>query len=142
MGGETESAPKSRIRLRAQGDNLAQDILRLNGVTRDDRHDMIARVSRALAESGASVLDFKMFSNVSLNIIFELPARRVCEFSDALAATGLRLSAESRELLAEHQRLYGGEADTARQTELSGSLQITFIHHEPDLRIEVPPIPG
>jgi hypothetical protein len=121
---------------------LAQDILRLDGITRADRHDMIARVSRAFAESGASILDFKMFSNVSLSIIFELPARRVGEFSAALAATGLRLSAGSRELLAARQGLHGGAGGAARQTELSGSLQITFIHREPDLRIEVPPIPG
>ncbi len=121
---------------------MARDILRLDGITRADRHDMIARVSRAFAESGASILDFKMFSNVSLSIIFELPARRVGEFSAALAATGLRLSAGSRELLAARQGLYGGAGGAARHTELSGSLQITFIHREPDLRIEVPPIPG
>ena len=33
----------------------------------------------------------------------------------------------------------GGDS---QQAEIAGSLQITFIHHEPDLRLEVPPIPG
>ncbi|HJU55703.1 MAG TPA: hypothetical protein VJ715_14060 [Pyrinomonadaceae bacterium] len=27
-------------------------------------------------------------------------------------------------------------------SEVTGTLEITFIHDEPDLRIEVPPIPG
>ena len=105
---------------------------------------MIARVREAFAASNASILDFKMFSNVSLSIIFELPARRIGELQNALSATGLRLSAASRELLAERQRRYAEGAGDAPQpqAEITGALQITFIHHEPDLRLDVPPIPG
>jgi hypothetical protein len=123
---------------------LEQDFLRLNGCTRDERHDMISRVQRAFTESNASILDFKMFSNLSLNLIFELPARRIGELSAALTATGLRLSAESRELLGDWQKRYeeADDAGASQPTEIAGSLQITFIHHEPDLRLEVPPIPG
>ena len=124
---------------------LEQDFLRLDGITRDERHDMISRVERAFAESNASILDFKMFSNVSLNLLFELPARRIGELSAALSATGLRLSAESREVLADWQQRYEEAAasnSASGHTEVAGSLQITFLHHEPDLRIEVPPIPG
>ena len=124
---------------------METDFLRLNGFTRDERHEMIARVQRAFAESNGSIIDFKMFSNVSLNILFELPARRIGELANALSATGLRLSAESRELLVDWQKRYGEDAtaDSAFvQTEVAGSLQITFLHHEPDLRLEVPPIPG
>ena len=106
---------------------MGPDFLRLNGFTRDDRHEMISRVGRAFAESNGSILDFKMFSNVSLSLFFELPARRIGELSAALAATGLRLSAESRELLAEWQKRCGEEADPGapQQTEIAGSLQIT-----------------
>ena len=107
---------------------------------------MISRVRRAFAESNGSIVDFKMFSNVSLNILFELPARRIGELSGALAATGLRLSAESRELLTDWQQRFGADDAAAPGasglTEIAGSLQITFLHHEPDLRLEVPPIPG
>jgi hypothetical protein len=121
---------------------LAQDFLRLSGFTRVERHDVIARVQRAFAECNGSIIDFKMFSNISLNVLFELPARRIGEFAAALSATGLRLSAESRELLATRQARYGDDSGASSLTEVGGSLQITFIHHEPDLRIEVPPIPG
>jgi hypothetical protein len=127
---------------------LTQDFLRLDGFTRDDRHEMIARVQRAFASSNASILDFKMFSNLSPNILFELPAHRIRKLSAALSATNLRLSAESRERLADWQKRYEEDAyasssnSASGQTEIAGSLQVTFIHHEPDLRIEVPPIPG
>lgn len=122
---------------------MEQDFLRLEGFTRDDRHAMISRVREAFAASNASILDFKMFSNVSLSIIFELPARRIGELAHALAATGLRLSAASRELLADWQRRYDeGACESAGRAEITGALQLTFIHHEPDLRLDVPPIPG
>jgi len=103
---------------------------------------MIARVQRAFADSNGSIIDFKMFSNISLNVLFELPVRRIGELAAALSATGLRLSAESRELLADRQERYGEGSGAWSMTEIAGSLQITFVHHEPDLRIEVPPIPG
>ena len=104
---------------------------------------MISRVREAFATSDASILDFKMFSNVSLSLIFELPAGRIGDLSVALSATGLRLSTESRELLLGWQERYGtAGADTTRLAEIAGALQITFIHHEPDLRLDVPPIPG
>lgn len=28
------------------------------------------------------------------------------------------------------------------ENNIAGTIQITFIHHEPDLSIQVPPIPG
>ena len=122
---------------------MESDFLRLEGFTRDDRHAMISRVREAFAASNASILDFKMFSNVSLSIIFELPVRRIGELANALSATGLRLSAASRELLADRQQRYDeGACESAEQTEITGALQLTFIHHEPDLRLDVPPIPG
>lgn len=127
----------------ARDNFLEQDFLRLEGFTRDDRHAMISRVREAFNASSASIVDFKMFSNVSLSIIFELPARRLIELSNALAATGLRLSDDSRELMAQRQQRYAeGEAEPPQQDEFKGALQITFIHHEPDLRLDVPAIPG
>ena len=105
---------------------------------------MISRVREAFAASNASIFDFKMFSNVSLSIIFELPARRIGELANALAATGLRLSAESRELMADRQQRYieGKSSQQQQEAEITGALQITFIHDEPDLRLDVPAIPG
>lgn len=121
---------------------MEQDFLRLEGFTRDERHAMISRVREAFAASNASILDFKMFSNASLNINFELPARRIAELANALAATGLRLNDASRAALADWQRRDDEGASSQHQAEITGALHITFIHHEPDLRLDVPPIPG
>lgn len=119
---------------------MAQNFLRLSGFTRDERHALISRVRDAFAACDASILDFKMFSNLSLSIFFELPARRVVELANALSAAGVRLSAESRDLIAD----YGQRRETKdwQPAETGGALQITFIHQDPDLRLEVPPIPG
>lgn len=105
---------------------------------------MISRVRAAFTTSDASILDFRMFSNLSLSIIFELPARRLGELANALAATGLRLSAESRELITNWQQQYvdGACESPQQQSEIKGALQITFIHHEPELRLDVLSIPG
>ncbi|HYP00803.1 MAG TPA: hypothetical protein VER76_11480 [Pyrinomonadaceae bacterium] len=122
---------------------MTQDFLRLEGFTRDDRHAMISRVRAAFTTSDASILDFRMFSNLSLSIIFELPVQSIAELEAALLATGLRLSAASRELLCGWQQRYDeGACESQPQAEITGALQITFIHHEPDLRLDVPPIPG
>ncbi|HLL70630.1 MAG TPA: hypothetical protein VK363_04305 [Pyrinomonadaceae bacterium] len=126
----------------ASGRFLEQDFLRLEGFTRDERHAVISRVREAFAASDASILDFKMFSNVSLNINFELPARRIGELANALAATGLRLSAASRAALDDWRQRCDEGASSQHQAEIAGALHITFIHHEPDLRLHVPPIPG
>jgi hypothetical protein len=115
--------------------------LRLNGFTRINRHRMIPLVREALLKSGGDILDSHFFSNISLCINFELPAPRLSQLQASLAAIELRLSNESRELLA----AFHATEERAREeapSSLNGTLQITFIHNEPDLRTEVPHIPG
>ena len=101
--------------------------LQLNGVTRIDRHDMISRVKQAISKGG---------------INFEVSAGNIEKLYSSLTATGLRLNQESHDLLADCcsqlERL-GGKSKAA---DVAETLQITFIHNEPDLRIECPPIPG
>lgn len=115
--------------------------LRLNAFTRVQRHQMIALIREALLKSGADILDAHFFSNISLCINFELHAEHFEQLQTALAGINLQLSTESLESLAalsaSAQR--GVEGTPAA---VPGTLQITFIHDEPDLRIEVPPIPG
>lgn len=116
--------------------------LRLSGVTRADRRETISLVTDAILRGGGYVLDFHMFSNAAICINFEVAAGEVESLRSALAATGLRLSEESRELPA---RRGGGSSEPdarAESGDIAGALHITFVHDEPDLRIEVPPIPG
>ena len=113
--------------------------LRLSGSTRADRHETVSRVRDAINASGGALLDFKMFSNVSICLNFEIPARHVARLRSALGATPLRLDAESAALLARFDEETGTDTTAI---DLPGTLQITFIHDDPDLIIAVPPIPG
>lgn len=115
--------------------------LRLNGFTRAQRHRMIPLIREALLQSGADILDVRFFSNISLCINFELHAKHFERLQTALAGINLQLSTESLESLsALHTSAQRGDEETSAA--VPGTLQITFIHNEPDLRIEVPPIPG
>jgi hypothetical protein len=116
--------------------------LRLNGVTRTDRHDMISRVKEAISKGGGSIFDFHMFSNASICINFEVSAGNIEKLYSALTATGLRLNQESRDLLADCCNQLEQLGKESKAADVAGTLQITFIHNEPDLRIECPPIPG
>lgn len=96
---------------------------------------MIARARDAITESGGWILDAKLFSNVSINLSFEIPANRIRSLRDALELIELHLSTSSVESIAQHR------ADEP-SGDIAGSLHITFINDEPDLRIQVPAIPG
>lgn len=111
--------------------------LQLNGIATIDRHEMIERVKTALSQSGAYILNFHMFSNASLVLQFEAPSDQLARLGPALQATGLRLEQRSQEIL----DAWGKQA-AAKARDIPGTLQITFIHTEPDLIIEVPMVPG
>ncbi|HEX8891301.1 MAG TPA: hypothetical protein VF779_19290 [Pyrinomonadaceae bacterium] len=120
---------------------MAFTFLRLNAVTRLDRHLMITRAKEAISEHG-SILDFHLFSNHSICFNFELAVGKIGKLHDALQQSGLMLTGETERLLANCRK--GLEQLDAKEkaSEVTGTLQITFIHDEPDLRIEVPPITG
>jgi len=94
---------------------------------------MIAKLRDALQSASADLIDFQMFSNTAINLSFEVPEEHLAELGSALVSSGLALDNESLEAL----RLSGETGDI-----LTGSLNVTFIHREPDLQIPVPPIPG
>ena len=103
---------------------------------------MISRVKEAILLGGGYVTDFHMFSNAVICINFEVSAGNTGRLYASLIATELRLSQESHDLLAgyaDQLRLLG---ERAKAADVRGTLNITFIHDETDLRIEVPPIPG
>jgi hypothetical protein len=103
---------------------------------------MIARVRTAMTKSGAWIVDVKLFSNVSACLDFEIPSSRAEQLRDALAAMDLHLTKESDDSIASLLEANKPTEAGSLVTDIAGSLQITFIHNEPDLRIEVPPIPG
>lgn len=107
--------------------------IRLQGFTLIGRHEMIARLRDAFQYGHADLIDFQMFSNAAINFSFEVAGHHLTELGKALAATQITLDKESVASMTKD-----GEADEI----VNGSLNVTFIHSDPDLRIPVPPIPG
>ena len=109
--------------------------LTINLATRAERNAITGQAKDAILTSGGWVVDFHRFSNLSLCINFEIEAQHIARLQEALAALDARMAEASREQFAALQEERGSH-------EVIGTLQITFIHNEPDLRREVPPIPG
>jgi hypothetical protein len=122
--------------------SMVARILRINGTTRTDRIEMTSRAERAILKSGGWILDFKQFSNVSICINFEVPAKNIGKLRLALKATDLRLTTESDEALTSLSRPEDHTHAGPQEADVSGTLQITFIHNEPDLKRHNPAIPG
>jgi hypothetical protein len=101
---------------------------------------MIWRVKEAILHGGGYILDFHMFSNKAICINFEVSVGNIGRLYSSLKREAF-LTQESDDLLAGYRDQLG-RLEGAKAADVAGTLNITFIHNEPDLRIEVPPIPG
>lgn len=108
---------------------MASTTLRINATTRADRHQTIRLVEEAIGSSGGWLLDFYMFSNISICFNIEIKTGDIDRLLAALRNIELNLTAEPPDI---------EDPDSI----LDGTIQITFIHNEPDLRIDVPAVPG
>lgn len=113
-----------------------QRFLRLDGSTRAERIGMTDRVSEAINQAGAWITDFHLYSNILICINFQVHITNLNRLAATLQETGLRLSQESLE------QLMPTHDSTLKEQELVGTLQITFVHNEPDLLRDVPAVPG
>ena len=116
---------------------MKQRPLSLLGVTRTERHKAIAGVGDAIAAAGGWIVDHTLFANTAINIRFALPPSGFDELLRGIAAAGVRLDEAS---VASLRQAAGGSGDEG--DEIAASVNITFIHDEPDLLQVVPPIPG
>lgn len=113
-----------------------QRFLRLDGFTRAERIGMTDRVSEAINQAGAWITDFYLYSNILICINFQVPITNLNRLAARLQETGLQLSQESLE------QLMPAHDSILKEQELVGTLQITFVHNEPDLLRDVPAVPG
>lgn len=111
--------------------------LMLSAVTRRNRHDAMADINDAVAAAGGWVEGHTLFSNIATTFRVFLPEGRIGAFADAVERLGVHVDAESRGKLAS---LVRGPSTTDDERALS--LNLTFLHDEPDLRREVPMVPG
>jgi hypothetical protein len=107
-------------------------------VTRSERRAVIGLCSDAITESGGSILDSRFFSNVSVSLFIELGQSRLARLADRLQVLGLVPARET------DAQLIGlaEAARTAPEQIVSATVQITFVHDDPDLPHDVPAVPG
>ena len=116
---------------------MRQEFLMISGVTKADRHQVTADVNDAISASGGWVVNHTMFSNIAITIQFSLPSLRLDELRDRVMAASVKLNDDS---LAEILAI--GEKRLPEAADVTATLSITFIHDEPDLRREIPAVPG
>jgi len=101
-------------------------------VVREPRDTAIEHGKDSVHQSHGDLLDFKMFSNLSLSMIIELNGRQLLSLLDSLQARGWDVEVDpGREAVA-------GRADDA----LEGTMQMTFPEGDGELRIPTPWVPG
>lgn len=105
---------------------------RVQAVARERREAAIARAEEAVQRQRGDVLDFRMFSDLALNLIVEMTGGGVLALVDSLAALGWHVELEP-----------GREALASRAADrLEGTFQLTFPDGAGELAIPVPAVPG
>lgn len=112
--------------------------LRLVAIAAGDRDAVTARVRDAFSESGAWITDVHFFSGVQTMFSFEAASDALWPLAQALARAGLRLDEASRTALDEATERASGPAPG----DLEGTLAVIFAHGDPDMKHEVPAVPG
>ncbi|MCM2334315.1 MAG: hypothetical protein NDI82_10255 [Anaeromyxobacteraceae bacterium] len=105
---------------------------KLSAVAREPRTDATARVEGAVQGRRGDILDFKLFSNLALNLLVELEAAEVVGLADELEARGwpVELDPPRPALLAR-----AGER-------LEGTVRLDFPEGDGELVIPLPRAPG
>ena len=112
-------------------------IVMLSGVTRENRHAVMRDLNDAILKAGGWVEGHTLFSNIATTFRLVLPVSALGLFRNAARETGIALDDDSATKLDDL-----GAGGRSGDEEVSLTLNVTFIHDEPDLRRDVPAVPG
>jgi hypothetical protein len=104
----------------------------LQAVAREPRAAAISRVEEAVQRHGGFVLDFKAFSDLSLNLIVELSGLGVLALVDGLTALGWPVDVDPGR----------DELGACAGERLEGTVQVTFREGNGALAHPQPAVPG
>jgi hypothetical protein len=105
---------------------------KLRAVAREPREAATARAQAAVQARRGDILDFKMFSNLALNLLVELEAAEVVGLADELEGLGWPVELEPpREVLL-----------TLAGKRLEGTVLLDFPEGDGELVIPLPRVPG
>ncbi|MFN3719516.1 MAG: hypothetical protein ACK4UW_11505 [Rhizobium rhizophilum] len=106
-------------------------IVKLSAVTRIERRAATSFVFDTVNHLGGWIDDTQMYSNMMNTIRLTLPAGAFAPLIEALRSGGITVDPLGN--------LGDGRDPSA---ECMATLQLTFIHDEPDLKRDVPSVPG
>lgn len=113
-----------------------QQFLSMSAVTTVARFKAIADIQDAIMGVGGWVVDHTMYSNKSLALRFSLPHQNIDRLGRGLANAGVHLDGDSV------SKIRNVPASTTREGEITVSINVTFVHDDPDLTLAIPAIPG
>lgn len=113
--------------------------IRIKGFTRENRHEMIDYAVSSISDSSGWVTNHTMYSNKMIVINFEIEMKGIKKLLDLLNQNGIRLFEESR-TIAHHFTEDMVKANESK--EIMGTVNITFINDEPNIRNHIPAVPG
>ena len=108
-------------------------LLVLQGIAKGEPNETLNAIDDGFGRARASILDVHFFSGLHVSFSFEIHGADVATLADALAGAAVVLDEASLAALAEARAL-----DHA----LPGTLAVTFAHGDPDVRRDVPSVPG
>ena len=106
-------------------------VFQLSAVTKQERNAATTAVMDTIMAQGGWVEDVHLFSNIMTTVNFVMPANQIAGFVAALNGHGIHAEGAAPDSL-----------KAVGDTETRCSLQLTFIHNEPDLKREIPQVPG
>lgn len=115
--------------------------IRLDGHSTVERNAVISEVKGAINRAG-SLVDFKLFSNSAISLSFELARGAAERLRSGLWQTQVVFDRDSKRTLDELVEEMADLRQAEREQNILGTMHITFLHDEPDLRREVPKVPG
>ena len=105
----------------------------LSCITSQERNAVTSIVFDCIHEMGGWVDDVRTYSNIMTTISFTITENKIRSFINALS---------TKQLAAQLNREDVNISSNPRNLERNGSLQITFVHNEPDLKRDVLAVPG
>lgn len=116
---------------------MAQELLSIGGMTSADRHRVTSDIGDAISGTGGWIINHTLASNIALSLRFSVTSKALGDFRDRVIAADVKLNDES---LSRIQTMT--EKLSAIPTDITVTLNVTFIHDGPDLRQPVPAVPG
>lgn len=111
-------------------------VIVLGAVARTERHAALRLAGDAVRDAGGWIDDVRFYSNLSAAVRCTVPAGGAGGLRQGMASAGIRLDPESEAAL-------GAAADGGPPgRELACVIQIRSFHDDPDLRHQVPGVPG